>query len=133
MTRPRALYISLNVASACILIMGLFASVLIYRGADRESADAVIYEQGNDSAHPVSPYDTKKYLRDMELYGGKANVLAAELRLWLAGLWQGKTLAYTIAFLSVLVSFTLSYGAGRLTRHPSDSYEADRGREDGGP
>jgi len=130
MTRPRAVYIFLNVASACVLIMGLFASVLIYRAADREPVDGVIYEQGENSSHPVSPYDTKKYLRDMELYGGKANVLAAELRLWLAGLWQGKALAYTVAFLSVLVSFTLSHSAARLSRRPSGSYEEEGEKKD---
>ena len=121
MARPRTVYIILNAASVFVLIIGLFGAAMIYRAADRESADAVIYEQGDSSTYPVSPYDTKKYLRDMELYGGKANVLAAELRLWFVGLWQGKSLAYTLAFLSVLVSFALFYAAGRLTRGPEPS------------
>ena len=114
MAHPRTLYISLSIASAFVLVIGLLSAVLIYQAADRKSSDVLMYEQGEGSTYPVSPYDSKKYLRDMELYGGKANVLMAELRLWLAGLWQGKSLAYMAAFISVLVSFALFYAANRL-------------------
>ena len=129
MTRPRIAYIALNTASALILVMGLLSAVLIYRAADLESGDAAMYEQGADSAYPVSPYDTKKHLRDMELYGGKANVLAGEFRLWLAGLWQGRSLAYTVAFISILVSFGLLFTANRLAHsHPPGS-SGDEGQD----
>ena len=49
--------------------------------------------------HPLGydPFTSKKYVRELELYGGKINVLAVELRQWLASLWRGKALAYTIA------------------------------------
>jgi len=58
------------------------------------------------AAHPPNPLgdpmDSKRYIHDMELYGGTANVLATEFRVWLAGLWHGKNLAYTIAVLTLL-------------------------------
>jgi hypothetical protein len=116
MTRPRVIYISLIVASVLVLLTGLLGAVLIYQAADNESRDASMYELGEGATYPVSPQDTKKYLRDMELYGGKANVLATELRLWLVGLWQGKSLAYMLAFIAILVSFALFYAASRLPR-----------------
>jgi len=118
MARPGALYIFLNITSALVLVIGLLSAVLIYQAADRESGGGLMYEQNDGSSYPVSPYDSKKYLRDMELYGGKANVLMAELRLWLAGLWQGKSLAYMAAFIAVLVSFALFYAANRLVQPP---------------
>jgi hypothetical protein len=40
----------------------------------------------------------------MELYGGKANVLAGELMHWLQGLWHGKRLALTVACMTVLAA-----------------------------
>ena len=57
-------------------------------------------------ARPANPLadqlESKKYLHDLEMYGGKANVLAAQFRDWFAGLWSGTNLAWTIAALTVL-------------------------------
>jgi hypothetical protein len=47
------------------------------------------------------PMQSKKYIHDMEVYGGKANVLAAQFREWFASLWQGRNLAYTVAVLTL--------------------------------
>jgi hypothetical protein len=60
------------------------------------------------------PEDSKKYLRDLQLYGGKANVLMDELRRWFVGLWHGKSLAFTIACISIFVSFGVFYAANHL-------------------
>lgn len=57
-------------------------------------------------ARPADPLseqlESKKYLHDLQMYGGTANVLAAQFREWFAGLWSGRNLAYTIAVLTVL-------------------------------
>ena len=50
------------------------------------------------------PEDSKRYLRQMEVYGGKANVLGSELREWFGDLWHGRRLALTVLCLSVLVA-----------------------------
>lgn len=55
------------------------------------------------------PLDNKKYIHDLQVYGGTANVLAAEFREWFAGLWYGKNLAYTIAALTVLVVLVVRF------------------------
>ena len=55
-----------------------------------------------ESAPGYEPLETKKYLHDLEVYGGKANVVAAEFREWFAGLWSGTNLAWTIAVLTIL-------------------------------
>jgi hypothetical protein len=84
--------------------------------------------------HPLGydPFASKKYLRELELYGGKINILAVEFRQWLERLWRGKNLAYTIAFLTIILSSLLwflgSHSASPLETHsekppaPSDAW-----------
>ncbi len=88
-----------------------------------------------DLARPENPlgYDplqTKKYRHDLEMYGGKANVLAAELREWFVGLWYGRHLAFTIAVITVLlavgVRFVFAMRAAGPGRQPGDAWW-DRG------
>jgi hypothetical protein len=68
---------------------------------------------------------SKAYLREMEVVGGTANVLASEFRNWFAGLWHGRALAYTVAVLTVLAAFVYDFFAMPL--HPPD--EAGGGRD----
>jgi hypothetical protein len=65
--------------------------------------------------HPLGydPFTSKKYLRELELYGGKLNILAVELHQWLASLWRGKALAYTIAVLTLMLSSLLWFIGAR--------------------
>ena len=101
----------LNLIGAIILLVGLGTAILIYRTAENESRDVLGYEQGNGSVYPVNPDDSKKYLRDMELYGGKTNVLVDEFRRWFVGLWQGESLAFTVGCISVFISSGIFYAA----------------------
>ena len=93
-----------NLLSIIILLVGLISATWIYQTADNKPNYVLGYEEGNGSVYPIKPEDSKKYLRDLELYGGKANVLANEFRLWFVGLWHGKSLAFTIAFITILIS-----------------------------
>lgn len=111
MRNPRT---SLYLLSCIILLVGLGSAALIYRAAANTPGKVLGYDQGDGSVYPVMPEDSKKYLRDMELYGGKANVLTDELRRWLAGLWHGKSLAYTIACISALIALGVFSAAARL-------------------
>lgn len=76
-----------------ILAVGLTAALVIY----------VIAAHAPDD-YSLDPTDSKQYLRQMELYGGKANVLAAEIRQWVASLWHGRRLALTVGCGTVLVA-----------------------------
>ena len=84
-----------------ILAIGFAAAIVIYVVAGPETDDPSGYD----------PMQNKMYLHDLELYGGKANVLAAEFREWFVGLWQGRTLAFTVAVLTVLLVLTLRFFA----------------------
>jgi hypothetical protein len=81
--------------SYAIFTLGLGSAVLIYVTASPPPQ----YPLGYD------PFASKKYLRELELYGGKINILAVECRQWFDRLWQGQNLSYTIAFLTVILSY----------------------------
>ena len=91
----------LRFAAAAILIVGLASAIWIYLNAASSARDALGY----------TPEESKQYLRAMELYIGKENVLAAELRQWFEGLWHGTRLAYTVACATVLLAGVFWFAA----------------------
>jgi hypothetical protein len=108
------LHICLNLVSAIILLVGLGSAILIYRTAQNNSYGVLGYEEGGGSVYPIMPEDSKKYLRDLELYGGRANVIMDGLRRGFVGLWHGKSLAFTVACITIFVSFGVFYAANHL-------------------
>ena len=73
-------------------MVGLGSALAIYLTAEPAPGD------------PLGRADSRQYLRTMELYGGKANILAAELLDWFQGLWHGKRLALTVACITVFAA-----------------------------
>ncbi len=114
MKNRRLAYICLNLMSGIILLVGLGSTVLIYQTANDDSNSVLGYEKGCDSPYSIMPHDSKKHLRDLELYGGKANVLMTEFRLWFVGLWQGKSLAFIVACFAIFLSFVFFHAANHL-------------------
>jgi len=108
---------ALRTISAAILLAGLAAAIVIYAHA----GPAPDYPLGSD------PEDSKVYLRQLELYGGKANVLGVELRQWFDGLWHGRSLAFTVAVLAALVAGGFRLAAIPLP--PLDDGDAAGGRQ----
>jgi hypothetical protein len=85
-----------------VLVLGLGSAALIYLFAEPAPANPLGYE----------PAESKMYVHDMLLYGGKANLLGSEFTEWLGGLWHGKRLAYTVACITLLlVGAALYFGA----------------------
>jgi hypothetical protein len=82
-----------------ILLVGFAAALAAWIAARARPENPLGYD----------PLDNKKYIHDLQVYGGTANVLAAEFREWFAGLWYGKNLAYTIAVLTVLVVLVVRF------------------------
>jgi hypothetical protein len=105
----------LNLLSAIILVVGLISAGVIYQRAGKAPYGALGYEIEGGTLYPVMPEDSKQYQREMELYGGKANVLAESLRLWVGSLFQGKSLAFIIAGASIIISFGFFYAAGKYS------------------
>jgi hypothetical protein len=93
-----------------ILLVGLGSSAVIYLTADIEPDKDVFYEYQH----------SKKYKHDLELYGGKANVLANDFIRWFGGLWQGRSLALTVAVITLFISFGYFFVASRLDQEVQD-------------
>ncbi|MGC2063834.1 MAG: hypothetical protein WA610_12720 [Thermodesulfovibrionales bacterium] len=104
-----------HLITALILLIGLGSSALIYLTADNEPDNDVFYEYQH----------SKKYKHDLELYGGKANVLANDFIRWFSGLWQGRSLALTSAVITLFISFGYFFVASRLDHAAGDEDHRD--------
>lgn len=105
-----------------MLAVGLAGAAWVYAAALRAESEAPRDPQG--AVLLMSPEYSKKFLRDLEVYGGKANVLMFKFRAWLEGLFQGKSLAFIIAGLSLLIAAALFHaglrGPGQAARPGPD-------------
>ena len=109
----------LYLIAAIILLGGLGSAILIYLAAANVPDSVPVYD----------PESSKMYIHDLELYGGKANLLASEFMHWFIGLWQGKSLAFTVAFIAICLSFGFFF----VARHvPSDAKTDDRDEQHSG-
>jgi hypothetical protein len=98
----------LRLIIATILVFGLGSAILIYLLAEAAPANPLGYE----------PAESKMYVHDMLLYGGRANLLGSEFVDWFDGLWHGKRLAFTVACITLVVAGALLYFGAPL---PPDS------------
>jgi hypothetical protein len=119
----------LNLISVIILLVGLGSAVLIYRTAENDSNSVLGYEIIGGQAYPIMPEDSKMYLRDLQLYSGKAGVFADEFRRWFVGLWYGKSLAFTVAYITLFVSFVVFYAANHLPSRLKSDVHSENNRD----
>jgi hypothetical protein len=90
--------------AAIVMVAGLGSAVAVYLAAGNAADDSVGYAVESGVIYQVDPNDTRTYRRNLELYGGKANVIVDDLRHFFKGLWHGKPLAFTIACVTVPVT-----------------------------
>jgi len=114
-----------------VLVAGLCGAALIYltAGEAPAGADGYRYVIVDGKSYPIPLRDTKMYVRDLQRFGGKAAVLFDEFNSWFAGLWQGRSLAFTVAWISVFLSLGIFLLAGHL---PPDPASGIRGEDDRG-
>jgi hypothetical protein len=105
---------SLILISAIVILVGLGSAILIYQTAGSDSDNVLGYEIIVGVAYPIRPEDSRTYIRDLELYGGKAAVVVDDFSRWFVGLWHGKSLAFMVAGISILISFVIFFVANRL-------------------
>ena len=100
-----------NRITAALLAAGLGAAAIVYLAAPAEADD-----DGFDD-----PLHNKKYVHELKVLGGQANVLAAEFQDWFAAQWQGRTLARTIAVLTVVSALGYRF----IATHPDEESGED--------
>ena len=100
--RPKPLHARIVYCGVTIMVAGLLAAALIYATTPDDRAP----DPGAEMA------SSRVYEYNVERIGGMAAVYAARFNRWLAALWHGRPLAYTIAALAVaigLVCFWLAH------------------------
>jgi hypothetical protein len=116
----------LFLVSAVMLLVGLGSAMVIYLTADDEADGVQGYEVTGKFIYPAMNERSKRYQHDLEMYGGKAAVLADDFNRWFGGLWRGRSLAYTVAVISVL----LSLGFFVAARNVYSDGNADMGQKE---
>jgi hypothetical protein len=91
----------INQITVLLLVLGFGSAVVIYRAAMAAPVDPPVDEL----------MSTKKSLREMQLIGGNADVVAHEIKEWFLGLWHGTKLAGTVAVLTVGVTLVFRFVA----------------------
>ena len=97
-----------------IMLVGLGSAIAIYQSAGDDSESVLGYEIIGGTAYPIRPEDSRMYRHDLEHYGGKAAVLMDDFNRWFVGLWHGKSLAFTVAGISIFISLLFFFAANRL-------------------
>lgn len=100
----------LQLIAAAILLIGLASAAMIYH-AEINAEKNLMYD----------PQMSKSYRRNLELYGGKMTLLANDLYYGFCDLWEGKQLAYTIGWGSLLISGALFWFSRHVRPDASDS------------
>ncbi len=117
----------LNRIGLIVLLIGLSCSALIYLLADHAKAGSVGYDLIGGEAYDIPPEQSKRYIHDLEMYGGKMAVLSDKINRWFDSLWHGKQLAFTLGFITLMISGGYFFMA---RQEPFDP-DADDGDEPG--
>jgi hypothetical protein len=94
----------------------LLASFILLAG---ETSSILIYQNAHDIPSGYNVAISSNFLLNLELHGGMITVLLTDITDWFCGLWQGKDLAFTIAYLSVIVSAGLFFIAKLYALDPT--------------
>ena len=82
-----------RIVTTAILLAGFGGASIIYLTAREAPAD------------PFTEFEkSKKFAYELERMGGKAALVANDFNKWFAGLWQGESLAYTIAVITIVIA-----------------------------
>jgi hypothetical protein len=70
------------------------------------SSAVTIYLTAGEAPHdPFAEFEkSKKFAYELERMGGKAALVANDFNRWFSGLWQGESLAYTIAAITIIIA-----------------------------
>jgi len=88
----------LRVIALMILLFGLGGGSYIYLTAEPTPVSPSEYDR----------FTSKKYVRELERFGGKFAVVTAEFSQWFAGLWHGKSLAIMVGILSLVLALLIT-------------------------
>ena len=98
----------LYASALAVLIAGLCGAVAVWLTAGDDPGPAASqFVVVDGKTYPIAPGESKRYIRDVQRFGGKAGVLFDEFDRWFAGLWRGRSLAVTMGWIAVFLSVGL--------------------------
>ena len=119
LSTPREpLHVRIFYGGVAVLVLGLVSAAAIY-----------IFAADDGGADPGAQIASGRvYEYNIERIGGMAAVYAARFNRWLAGLWHGRPLAYTVAVLSVAIAL-MCFVVARMVfvRLPIESDDGHQG------
>jgi hypothetical protein len=101
-----------------VLALGFCAALAVYLTHDPAPTQVVGYEKVNGVWVPVPAEDDRRYQLEVERIGGKMGLAMVEFNDWFAGLWQGRTLAYTLVVITLAFAALLRFVGNELGRDP---------------
>jgi len=108
-TNPKRFFLCLS--PAVILAVGVGSAILIYLTAENNSDSYLVNEPIVGYVHSMASEDAKTYEHGLKLYGGNANLPSDEFMHWFDRLWHGKSLAFSIAYITIYMSLVFLFFA----------------------
>jgi|CZKM01.1.fsa_nt_gi hypothetical protein len=96
--------LTLNLLGLVVLLAGFGSAIVIWQAQDRIDRQNRDGGNADTGAAPLAPEDSRRYTHDVEQYYGETGLLADKWTRWFEGLAHGKSLAKTIAGLSVVAA-----------------------------
>ena len=94
----------LQLGALVVLVLGLASALGMYLAADDAPASAALVEM----------HGSKPYVHQLERFGGKAAVMFDQFNRWFAGLWEGRQLGVTVAWITIVVAAAMFLVARRF-------------------
>jgi hypothetical protein len=105
----------LRIAALVVLVLGLLsAAVVIVTASTQSDPGSISYRIVGGKAFADSDDASTREMQQLERLGGKASVLTFKFNRWLASLWSGRRLAFTLAVLSVAFAAACFHVAGLM-------------------
>ena len=94
----------LQLGALVVLVLGLASALGMYLAADDAPASAALAEM----------HGSKPFVHQLERFGGKAAVMFDQFNRWFAGLWEGRQLGVTVAWITIVVAAAMFLVARRF-------------------
>jgi hypothetical protein len=95
---------TLKLLGLLILVIGFGGAVFIWRAQDHLDRQNGNGGDADLAAAPLAPEDSRRATHEVEMYYGKTGLLMDKWTRWFEGLLHGKSLAKTLAALSVVAA-----------------------------
>jgi hypothetical protein len=106
-----------RLAGTVILVVGWLAALFVYLAMGDEPGANAGYQIVNGHTYTIPLDSSTAEMQQLARIGGKASVWTYQFDRWLASLWHGRRLAYTLAVLTGGMALLCFYIADLMAEH----------------